>query len=38
MYFSVMMISRLQKISDSTPSMAVASVAPPATAVASRSA
>ena len=38
MYFSVMMISRLQKISDRTPSIAVTSVVPPATAVASRSA
>ena len=38
MYFSEMTISRLQKISDSTPSMALTSDAPPATAVASRSA
>ncbi len=37
-YFSVMMTSRLQKIRDSTPSTAVTSAAPPATAVASRSA
>ena len=38
MYLSEMTISRLQKISDSTPSIAWTSVAPPATAVASRSA
>jgi hypothetical protein len=38
MYLSVMMISRLQKISERTPSMALTSAWPPAMAVASRSA